>query len=151
MSLMKTTKEMFRWDPFRELEEMSTRLNRLFREGAPGEFAGGGWMPAINVRETEKEYQVEAELPGMKKEDVHIRLDGRTLTITGERKRQEEKKGEHWHRTESSYGTFLRSFTLPEDAEDAKIDAKYDNGMLRVTIARDGTKKAAAGREIAIH
>lgn len=150
MTLMRRTTELLRFDPMRELEDMTSRLNRLFG-GDGGLAAAGEWTPSVNVRETDKEYVIEAELPDVKKEDVHVRCEGRSLVIEGERKRREEKKGEKWHRIESSYGSFMRSFTLPVDADDTKIEARYENGMLRLTIPRAEAKKKEAGREIAVH
>jgi len=150
MTLMRRTTDLLRFDPMRELEDMTSRLNRLFG-GDGGLTAAGEWMPVVNVRENEREYVIEAELPDVKKEDVHVRCEGRNLVIEGERKRREEKKGEKWHRVESSYGAFMRSFTLPVDADDTKIDARYENGMLRLSIPRAEAKKKEAGREIAVH
>jgi len=145
------------WSPWSELEEMSTRMNQLFDKLA---HTGNGerealtraidWAPNANVSETEREYRVTAELPGVAKEDVHVSLEEGALTIRGERTRREEDKGEKMHRVESFYGSFLRRFAMPEDADEGKIDAKFEDGMLTVTIQKTAAKKPAKAKEIAI-
>src|SRR6516165_7461166 len=103
---------LVRWDPFRELEEMSTRLNRFL--GAPprrvGEEDGAffvDWAPAIDVQETDIEYLMKADLPDVRKEDVKIDVNDRVLTIEGERKQEKEEQGKKFHRLERSYGKFI--------------------------------------------
>ena len=145
------------WNPMTELEEMSTRLNQLFDRFALG---GNGhrealrqqmeWAPSANISETDDAYRVMAELPGVEKKNVHVALEEGTLTISGEREQREEKKGEKFHRVESYYGTFMRRFAMPEDADENAIDASFDNGMLTVTIRKSPEKKKPRAKEIAI-
>lgn len=149
MTLTRRTTDIMRFDPLRELEQMSSRLNRFFETKWNGE--PGAWSPSVNICEKEREYLVEVELPDVKREDVHVRCEGRDLVVEGERKRREETKGEKWHRVESYHGAFYRTLTLPADADDTKIDAKFENGMLRVSIPRTAAEKKATGREIAVH
>jgi HSP20 family protein len=143
------------WDPFRELEDLSHRFQRAF-----GITRGDGtgrepitmmdWAPLCDVSATEKEYRVTAELPNVKKEDVHVTLADNVLTIEGERRHEEEEKGVRYHRRELTYGSFMRRFTMPEDADPAAVDATFRNGMLNVTIRKaKGREKKAT--EIVIH
>lgn len=148
-SLMRWQEE---WNPFRELEEMRSRFDRILglsrgeREG----LATSDWVPSCNVSETDTEYRVVAELPDVKKEDVHVTLEEGVLTLSGERKAEKEEKGERYHRREVSYGHFIRRFQLPEDADAEKIDANFGDGMLRVTVPKSPQKESKA-REIQVH
>ena len=94
------------------------------------------FRPNINTRETEENYHIEVELPGVKKENVDIKVDGNVLTISGERNVREEVKDEDYHRVESRYGLFSRSFTLPEKVDISKIQAGFENGILEVSIPK---------------
>jgi len=149
MSLMKreTAKT---WDPFKELEEMSSRLNRFFMRplGSNQEaLTAFDWAPSINVSEVPNAYLVRAELPGVKKDDLSVQVEQGVLTITGERKQEREHKDEKTHRMETSYGTFMRSFSLPEDAIRDNLEATYRDGMLTVRIPKmQGEKKSEAKR-----
>lgn len=143
------------WDPFRELEELSTRMHRFFGTTRPGgedqeALASTDWAPSCDISETDKEYRVRAELPDVKKEDVHVRLEGGVLTIQGERREEKEEKGVKFHRRETSYGSFVRRFTLPSDADETKVDASFKDGMLNVAIARTKAQQPTS-KEIAIH
>jgi HSP20 family protein len=143
------------WDPFRELEEMSTRLNRFFGRALlpmDGDVTPGAseWSPSVNIAETEKAYMVTAEIPQVKREDVHVTLEGQTLTIEGNRKHEREEKGLKYHRVESYYGHFLRRFTLPDDIEAAKLEATYKDGMLHIAIPKVPIKRTPA-LEVKIH
>ena len=109
------------WDPFRELEEMHNRFLSLFGQRWPAlraqpkeEFTLTKWLPPVDMEENDREYVVKAELPGMKKEEVKLGVEGGTLSISGERKAEREEKDKKYHRMERSYGAFQRSFTLPE-------------------------------------
>lgn len=143
------------WDPFREFEDLSNRFHRLLSmrpfggNGEQEELTGVAWAPACDISETEKEYRVQAELPNVKKDDVHVTLEDGILTIRGERKEEKEEKGEKFHRRELSYGQFLRRFTLPADADDSSVKATFKDGMLKVDIARSKVKTAKA-KEIAV-
>lgn len=137
----------FRIDPFRELEEMSNRLSRIFgrplppKEGGKEEMTVAEWSPLVDITEDEKEYLIKAELPEVKKEDVKISIHDDVLSISGERKYEKEEKGKKYHRVERAYGSFLRSFTLPEDTDAGKISADYKDGVLKVHLAKSGKAK----------
>ncbi len=131
---------------FREMEQMSERLNRLFgtwtRPGNGGKesLTVADWTPFVDIEETEKEYLIKAELPEIKKEDVKVTVENGILTLQGERKQEKEEKGKKFHRIERSYGTFLRTFTVPVDAEETKVAADFKDGILRVHLPK--TEKA---------
>jgi HSP20 family protein len=132
------------WDPFREIDDLSTRVNRVFgltKWNGEGEaLAIADWVPSCNVSEDEKEYHVRAELPDVKKDDVHVTLENNILTLEGERKQEMEEKGVKFHRREFSYGKFVRRFTMPEEADESKVLARFHDGMLDVTIAKSKAK-----------
>jgi len=102
------------------------------------------WAPSCNVSETAEEYRIEAELPGVKQEDFELKVDDGVLTLRGERSEEKEEKGKKYHRVESSYGSFMRSFTLPADADEGKVAAEYKDGMLKVRIPRTAPKESTA-------
>jgi HSP20 family protein len=143
------------WDPFRELEEISNRFNRLFgtKRAGDGEreiLAKAEWFPSCEISESDKEYRIRLELPDVNKDDVHVTLENGVLSIQGERKAEKEEKGYKYHRRELSYGSFLRQFTMPGDIDEANVDATFKDGMLTVAVGRTATKEAKA-KEIAIH
>lgn len=143
------------WSPLQELEEMSNRIDRLFGQmrglGEESLAETTGWAPRVNVSETDDKYLITAELPAVSKDDVHVRMENGNLTIEGERKQREEEKRGRVHRVESYYGHFFRRFQMPEDADAKKIDAKFDNGMLEISIPKSEEKKAKKAKEIPIH
>jgi HSP20 family protein len=104
-------------------------------------------MPAVDVLEKDGNLILRAELPGMEEKDIQIQLDGNVLTLKGERKLEEEDKKENYHRIESFYGSFSRSFTLPETADRDKIKADYKTGILTVTVPQ---KPELKPRQIAV-
>lgn len=137
-----------RWDPFKELEDMQRRLSTVFgrlpvrKEGGKDEaMTVAEWAPLVDIVEDEKEYLVKAELPEVKKEDVKVTVEDDVLTITGERKYEKEEKGKKYHRVERAYGSFERSFTLPEDADGTKVNAEFKDGILRVHVAKSEKAK----------
>lgn len=138
-----------RWDPFRELEEMSSRLNRLFgqplstRPGTDGESIAD-WAPAIDVQETDAEYLVKADLPEVKKEDVKISVQDGVLAVEGERKQEREEKGKTFHRIERSYGKFVRRLTVPTDVDQGKVAAEFKDGVLNVHLPKSPSAKPRA-------
>lgn len=145
------------WDPLREFEELSNRVNRLFGltrwagDGQREALAMMDWAPSCDITETEKEYRVRAELPNVEKENVHVTLENGVLTIQGERREEKEEKGTKVHRRELSYGNFMRRFTMPDDADDANVNATFKDGMLNVAIAKSKEKAATKSREVSIH
>jgi HSP20 family protein len=126
---------------FREMEEMSDRLNRLF--GTWTRPVNGkepltvvDWTPSVDIQETETEYLVKAELPEIKREDVKVTVENGILTLRGERKHEKEEKNRKFHRVERSYGTFLRTFTVPNDTDETKVAADFKEGILRVHLPK---------------
>jgi HSP20 family protein len=115
-------------------------------EQAPTAF---DWAPRVNISETDKAYVVKADLPDVKKEDVKVTHDKGVLTLAGERRQEKREESEKFHRVESSYGKFLRSFTLPEDAQIEAIEAAFKDGALTVTIPK-AVPKAPQAREIQV-
>lgn len=130
------------WDPFREMEALLDRYSRSARktmavEGGPVE--AGDWMPTVDISETDHDFVVRAELPGIDKDDVQVTLDNGVLTIKGEKKT--ETKDEKRHRIECVYGSFVRSFTLPQHVAAEKVQAGYKDGILSLTIPKLETAK----------
>lgn len=106
-------------------------------------------VPAVNICETEGNYQIELAVPGLKKEDFKISLDKNSLSISAERKSEVEEDGKRYNRREYSYSSFVRSFTLPETVDQNNIEAEYTDGILRVNVAKKEEAKVLS-REIAI-
>jgi HSP20 family protein len=134
-----------RFDPFRELAQMQDRINRIFGEqyrGSDDMLNRGDWMPPVDIYETDQhEIVLKAELPGVAREDIDIRVENNTLTIRGERKRQQEAKQENYHRVERLYGGFSRSFSLPSTVNTEQVKAEFRDGVLTVTLpAREEAK-----------
>lgn len=139
-----------RWDPMRELEEMSQRLNRVFG----GSLAAFGrdretislpdWQPTVDVSETSEGYLIQAELPQVKKEDIKVTVDNGVLRISGERRQEKEEKDKRFHRIERSYGTFMRSFALPDGVDSEHVKAEIKDGVLSVQLAKTAPKPSAA-------
>lgn len=127
-SLQEAVRDMLASWPFGEREALSL----------------ADWTPSCNVSESVEEYRIEAELPGVKQEDVDVKVQDGVVTIRGERKEEKEQKGKKYHRVESSYGSFMRSFTLPDDADDDKVSADYKDGLLCVRIPRTTPKESEA-------
>ena len=141
---------LVRWDPFRELEDMSDRLNRMFSRPALPQTNGkeaivvADWAPSVDVSETDGEYQIKAEIPDVKKEDVKVTLENGVLTIQGERKFEKEEKGKKYHRVERSYGSFVRSFTLPDLVDEANVKAEFKDGVLNLKLPKSEKVKPKA-------
>jgi len=146
-----------RFEPFRDLVTIQDRMNRLFDEafrGAPRGASeedwalGGSWAPAVDIFEQEGSIVLKAELPGVDPKDVDIRVENNTLTLRGERRFDNEVKREAYHRIERSYGTFARSFSLPNVVDVEKIKAECKDGVLRVTLPK---KEEAKPKQISIN
>ncbi|HKW85529.1 MAG TPA: Hsp20/alpha crystallin family protein [Nitrospiraceae bacterium] len=141
---------LVRWDPFRELEEMSNRLNRIFDRPVLRNSNGkealtiADWVPSVDISETDTEYLIKAELPEVKKEDVKVTLQDGVLTIQGERRQEKEEKDKKFHRVERSYGSFVRSFTLPDYVDDAKVKAEFKEGILNLHLPKSERAKPKA-------
>lgn len=137
---------MVKWDPFPEIDDMSTRLGRMMSWPAwrvPEEETAffSGWAPAVDVEETDKEYLIKADLPEVKKSDVKVHIQDGMLVIEGERHQEKEEKGKKFHRVERSYGKFVRRLTVPADVERDKVVADYKDGVLAVHLPKAPTAK----------
>lgn len=125
-----------RWEPFREVEELFRQYSPLFTRALRRNGEGGEWTPVADISETDKEYVIKAELPEVKKEDVKVTLDDRVITISGERRHEKEHKDANEIRVESFYGTFSRSFSLPDHIDPNGVRAETKDGVLRVHIPK---------------
>lgn len=143
------------WSPLRGFDDFFTRPMGAFFRGDEDRDAVKllnaelAWRPAADISETDKEYRVKAQLPGVKKEDVELSVDHGMLTISGERKVEKSTDDEKMHRTESYYGKYSRSFALPEDVDEKNITARCKDGVLTVHLPKTKVK-AEAPKKIAI-
>jgi HSP20 family protein len=135
--------EIVRWDPWREIADKFDRYTRAVGQPQAGSqevIATGDWAPRVDIAETDEAFVIKAEIPEVNKEDVKVTVDNGVLTIRGERKQEKEEKGKKFHRVERSYGSFVRSFTLPDNVDETKIKASFKDGMLNLQIQK--TEKA---------
>jgi HSP20 family protein len=133
-----------RWDPFRELSALQQQVNRLFNESATGrgeEALGTNFVPPVDVYEDEHGITLKMEVPGIDEKDIDIRLENNTLSVRGERKFEKEEKEENFQRVERRYGTFTRSFTLPNTVDTNNVTADYDKGVLVLKLAKRAEAK----------
>ena len=134
-----------RWEPFCDFVTLRDRMNRLFGESR-AHFHGeeslvGDWLPAVDIYETEDAVMLQADVPGLDMNDLDIRVENNVLTLRGERKITKEVKEENYRRVERHYGSFARSFSLPNTVDPEKINATYNSGVLQVTMGkREETK-----------
>lgn len=139
-----------RWDPFRELEHMHTRLSSLFerpslRRDEKTEWIGENeWSPMVDISEDDENYTVKVELPEMKREDIKVNVENGVLSVSGERKLEKTENGKKFHRVERSYGSFVRSFTLPDNADPGQVSAHYRDGVLSVNVGKSEQAKPRA-------
>lgn len=140
---------LIKWNPLNELDDMVNRLERytgrldwptLRREN----FATSEWTPRVDIVETDGEYTIKAELPEISKEEVKINVENGELTISGERKKEKEEKTKKFHRIERFYGSFMRSFTLPDNVDEANIKATFKDGMLNLSLPKSTEHKTKA-------
>ena len=139
------------WNPFRELDEAQSRITR-FLGGFPtrmGEGNGHGltgtdWSPLVDITEGDHEYLFIADLPEIRKDEVKVTVENDILSIFGERKTEKKEKKRKFHRVERSYGTFRRSFTLPQNADGSKVTAEFHDGVLKVHLPKTPTAKSKA-------
>jgi len=128
------------YDPFRELRSLQDEVNRVFsssfNRSGDNELMRGAWSPSVDIYENKDQIVLEAELPGMRPEDVDISIENNVLTIHGERKFEKKDEQDNFHRVERSYGSFTRSFTLPPTVTSDNVDASFDNGVLRLSLAK---------------
>ena len=132
-------------DPFRELRNLQDEMTRLFIGTAPRgreEMAGGSWIPSVDIYEDQDKLILEADLPGLKREDFEISVENNVITLKGERKFEKKVEGDNYHRVERSYGGFTRSFTLPQSVTAEGATADFENGILRVSLPKREETKA---------
>ena len=134
-----------RWDPFREFTTLQDRMNRLLRDSFGSEsqeaLASTSFAPAVDVYEDEHNVTLKIEVPGIDEKDIDVRIENNTLTVHGERKFEKEEKEENFRRVERQYGSFIRSFTLPNTVDSEKVSANYDKGVLKITLAKKAEAK----------
>ncbi len=145
---------MVRFDPFRELSQMQDRINRVFGDAYTRRFDNddltqrGEWLPPVDIYENgDQEIVLKAELPGIGRENIDLRVENNTLTLRGERKREQTVKDDQYHRVERSYGAFSRSFSLPTRVDTEKVRADFKDGVLTITLP---VKTEAKPRQIEV-
>jgi HSP20 family protein len=133
-----TIMNVARWDPFRELVTLSDRLNRALSDttGPYGTSSYGSWSPPVDIYERQDGLVIRAEIPGVNKDEIDIRLENNILTLHGERRREEGFDETAAHRLERVFGTFTRSFSLPTSVDSGKISAAYRDGVLEITLPK---------------
>jgi len=131
---------MTRWEPFHGLNTLQEHVNRLFEDGFARSRSGQSeltsWAPAVDIYETENELVVKADLPDVQEKDIDVRVENNTLTIRGERKFSNEVHEDNYLRVERAYGTFTRSFSLPNTVNTETIHAEYRNGVVKVRMPK---------------
>ncbi len=139
-----------RFSPFRtplsDVALLQNRLNSIFNDfprfsGENESLSGGNFVPPVDVYEDAHKVVLKLEVPGVKQEDLDIRLENQTLTVKGERKFEKEEKEENFHRIERSYGSFVRTFTVPQTVDTENVGAAYDNGVLAITLSKKAEAK----------
>ena len=135
---------IMRWQPFRNLSSLQEQVNRLFESNFPSrgsESTLTAWAPAVDVYETENELVIKADLPDVSEKDLDVRVENNMLTIHGERKFEQKVKEENYLRMERSYGSFSRSFSLPNSVNTEAIKAEYKDGVLNITLPKRAESK----------
>lgn len=134
---------LVKWRPMRDLMSVQDEMNRMFdrffgREPWEDEefMAPAKWYPMVDIKENKDEFTVLAELPGMKKDDIHITFTNGRLVLEGERKKEKEEKDANYHRVERAYGKFYRSFDLPTAVQGDKINAEFKDGILKISLPK---------------
>jgi HSP20 family protein len=136
-----------RYDPFRDLRSLQDEVNRLFSSNMASMFpdegiARGAWNPNVDIYENKDQIVLEAELPGMNREDFDLSIENNVLTLRGERRFEKRDESDNYHRVERSYGSFTRSFTLPQTVSAEGAQAEYRNGVLRIALPKREEVKA---------
>lgn len=136
-----------RYDPFRDLRTLQEEVNRLFSTNLTRGFGEegigrGAWNPSVDIYENKDQIVLEAELPGMKRDDFELSVENNVITLRGERQFEKKEESDNYHRVERSYGSFTRSFTLPQSVSAEGATAEYRNGVLRVTLPKREETKA---------
>lgn len=139
------------FDPFRELFDLQRNINQLFDDSVGKESREGlalnTWTPAVDIYEDENAFMIKADLPEVSREDVKVNLNDNVLSISGERRFENEERREGYHRVERSYGQFYRSFTLPPNVDQESINAEFKDGVLRLSIPK---KEEAKPKQIEV-
>jgi HSP20 family protein len=135
-----------RWDPYREFSTLQDRMNRLFNasfnsEGRDESLTTSSFAPAVDVYEDEHDITLKIEVPGIDEKDIDVRIENNTLTVHGERKIEKEEKEENYRRIERQYGSFTRTFTLPNTVDSDSVSATYEKGVLKVKLAKKAEAK----------
>ena len=139
---------LVRWRPMRSLTTLPSDLDRFFEDfGLGWSQSDRAWSPSVDLSETEDKYEVKADLPGMKKDEIKISFNDSVLTLTGEKKHEEKVDEKNYHRVERAYGKFERSFRLPKDVKADQIKANYKSGVLSIEIPKS---EKAKPKEIAV-
>lgn len=138
---------IIRYDPFRDLRGLQDEVNRLFSTNLSRAFgeegiARGAWSPSVDIYENKDQIVLEAELPGMKRDDFDLSIENNVITLRGERRFEKKDEGDNYHRVERSYGSFTRSFTLPQTVDAEAVAAEYRNGVLRIKMPKREEIKA---------
>jgi len=135
--------QLVRFDPFRDLRTVQGRFDRLFNEAVARraesteeEPLRGSWLPSVDVHENDQQITLRAELPGMAEDDIELTIDKGKLTVQGEKRLEKEDTDGEYRRIESSYGSFYRSFPLPDSIDQDHIDARFEHGVLFVTLPK---------------
>src|SRR5580693_8907101 len=135
-----------RWEPIREFTTLQDRMNRLFRDSFSADtqdqsLATSAFAPPVDVYEDDHNITLKIEVPGIDEKDIDVRIENNTLTVHGERKFEKEEKEENFRRVERQYGSFTRTFTLPNTVDQESVQADYDKGVLKITIAKKAEAK----------
>ena len=135
-----------RWDPFREFSTLQDRMNRLFREsygpeGREESLTSTTFAPPVDVYEDEHNVTLKIEVPGIDEKDIDLRIENNVLTVHGERKFEKEEKEENFRRVERQYGSFTRTFTLPQTVDTENVSATYEKGVLKISLPKKAEAK----------
>ncbi len=134
-----------RWDPFREFNTLQDRMNRLFHdsfgEGREEALTTTAFAPPVDVYEDEHNVTLKIEVPGIEEKDIDVRIENNTMTVHGERKFEKDEKEENYLRVERQYGSFTRTFTLPNTVDTENVSANYDKGVLKIKLAKKAEAK----------
>jgi HSP20 family protein len=149
---MNTLNKVTTWNPLREMDEAQNRLSRFFLGGFPHRMGSdeipsltvADWSPEVDISEDDHGYLLKADLPEMKKDDVRVTVEDGVLSVSGERKSEKEDQKKKFHRIERSFGTFRRSFMMPEDADSTKVTAEFRDGVLKVHLPTTPVAKSKA-------
>ena len=134
---------LVRFDPFRDAVSFQNRMNRFFEPFLRTSTEDcGTWLPPVDIREDGAAIRLQAELPGLKQEEIEIHIENNILTLKGERKQENEVKEQDYHRVERSFGSFSRSFSLPTSVNSEKVQAVYKDGILDITLPKSESSKS---------